>query len=335
MMRFGSPQAAYLFLIIPILCALFALALNRNKKAMTLFNPSSRPDDSISLFSASRQTWKFALIVGALAFSILALMRPLGSLQTQQTKQEARDIIIAVDVSKSMLCTDLPPNRLDYAKRIVRELMPQLRGDRLGVVAFAGSGFLVCPLTSDTHLVELSLDALNEQTIPRGGTSLAAAIDEGVKGFRKGREDAKALIVLTDGETHEGDTVRSAQAAAKEDVRIFTVGTATPAGELIPIARGGGSGEFLKDSAGQPVKSRLIEDPLRQVAQLTGGTYLQADASGQDLQRLYREHLATMPRRTREARETKTYQERFQTPLGIALGLLLIGPWIARRKKPS
>src|SRR5262249_25869715 len=192
---------------------------------------------------------------------VLALAGPMWGFRWEQVKREGIDLVVALDTSRSMLATDVKPNRLTRAKLAVRDLVTEARGDRLALVPFAGTAFLQCPVTLDTGAFLQSLDAVEVGIIPRGGTALAAAIDTSLDAF-EGREGShQAIVLLTDGESHEGDLDAALGRAKERGVRIFTVGIGTTEGELVP----GEGGAFFKDRKGQAVRSRLDEATLRRM----------------------------------------------------------------------
>jgi Ca-activated chloride channel family protein len=186
------------------------------------------------------------------------------------------DILIVIDTSKSMLTTDVKPNRLERTKLAVKDLVKKLNGDRIGLLAFAGDAFLICPLTVDYGGFLMSLDDINVGTIPRGGTAIGKALENAIKGFDNTPSQYKAIIVLTDGENLEGDPIHWAKEAKQKGIKVFCVGIGTQDGELIQIENDKGEKEFLKDSSGNFVKSRLDESLLQQIALETGGAYVQA-----------------------------------------------------------
>ncbi len=337
MMLFGNTNAGYLFvLFIPLLLSSIS-GQRKNRKAADAFAHKALLAELMPANQARNRIVKSLLIPGALAFCILALMRPLGGLQASTMKQNGIDIIIAVDVSQSMLSEDVKPNRLEFSKRAVRDFLKTMRGDRVGLVAFSGSAFLLCPLTLDYSMVGLTLDDLDTNTIPRGGTSLANAIAESVKGFPEAPEESpegsRVILILTDGEEHEGDMLKAAEAAGGKGITIFTAGIGTVAGELIPLRAEGGRGGFLKDRKGNVIKSRLDEEALRKIALRTGGEYLRLADAGPDLKRFTEEKLSRLKRHETERKRKKDYREWFQIPLCMALLLLIMETYISERKK--
>jgi len=276
---------------------------------------------------------KQTLLVFVLIFSIIALARPQWGFEWQKIKREGIDILIAIDTSKSMLAQDIRPNRLERAKLALRDLLHLLSQDRLGIIAFAGDAFLACPLTVDYNGVLLTLENLDTQTIPRGGTNIAMAIQEAMKEYDSTPSKYKAIIIITDGENLEGEPLTAARQARNKGIKIFTVGIGTQEGELIQIQDQEGNNVFLKDKNGNFVKSRLNEDVLQKIALETGGIYVKASGAQLGLDLIYKRELSKFEKRELKARMEKRYFERFQFPLAIALVLLMIDICLVPRKK--
>jgi Ca-activated chloride channel family protein len=240
-------------------------------------------------------------------------------------------VVVAIDTSRSMLATDVAPNRLKRAQLAALDLKRLARGDRFGLVAFAGSAFLQCPLTIDNEVYRQSVEALDVKIIPQGGTALAEAIQAARGAFKEGDDNHKVLVLFTDGEDHDGNALEAAKAAGKEGLRIFTIGVGTPEGELLRTTDTQGRMEFLKDAEGQAIKSRLNEDLLRKLAQETGGFYLRM-AGANSMNLLYERGLAPLPRGELSSQRIKRYHERYQWLLGAAIALLLIEMFLPERK---
>lgn len=269
---------------------------------------------------SGRKTQKrqaIARLVG-LTFLIIALSGPRWGYRWQETKHRGLEIIFAIDTSKSMLATDVKPNRLERAKLAVKDLLRVMRDDKVGLVAFSGTSFLQCPLTVDYNAFSGILDALNTGTIPRGGTAIGAAIATARNAFRSGSDGKKILIIITDGENHEGDPVSQAKAALKEGINVYTIGIGSPEGELIIIEDAYGNKSYLKDSAGNVVKSTLNEAILKEIAQAGQGTYVRAGGFSLGLEELYRTKLAGLTKSETESKWRKDYVERYQLPLLLA-----------------
>src|SRR5262249_13856998 len=259
----GAPQAAMITWnaawsllalgLLPVLAAFFFWAERRRERALGVFVaaallPAVAPDRD-----PRRRLARAALLVGATLALVVALAGPMWGFRWQEVHRQGIDLIVALDTSRSMLATDVKPNRLARAKLAVQDVLQELHGDRIGLVAFAGSAFAQCPLTLDYGAFAQSLDAVEVGIIPKGGTSLAAAIDTSLDAFEGRQGNHQALMIITDGEDHEGKVEEATKRAAERGVKIYTVGIGTPEGELLPVESGG----FVKDRSGQVVKSRL------------------------------------------------------------------------------
>jgi Ca-activated chloride channel family protein len=242
------------------------------------------------------------------------------------------DVFVLLDVSKSMLTEDVRPNRLTQAKYAVQDLLEKLRGDRIGLVAFAGTAFVQCPLTVDYEAFRLTLKDADPRIIPRGGTAIGAAIRTALKAFEAGEGRDHAIVLITDGEATEGDALAAADEAAKAGVKIYAIGVGTAEGELIPVREEGKPMEFLKDREGKVVKSRLDEETLQQLALKTGGMYVRSAAGDFGMDAIYDKGIAQLRRTEYEARLQKRYFERFQWPLGLAFVLLVVESFVSDRR---
>jgi Ca-activated chloride channel family protein len=275
-----------------------------------------------------RRRVRAGLLVAALALFGIALGGPMWGFHWEEMKREGIDLVVAIDTSKSMLATDVAPNRIERAKLAVQDLLAEMAGDRVGLVAFAGSAFVQCPLTLDRNAVRESLQAVEVGLIPRGGTNLTAALESALSAFEGHQGRHQALVLITDGEDHEGKIDDVIKQASERGVKIFTVGIGTAEGELIP-AEGGG---FLKDRKGQVVKSRLGEETLKKIALDTGGVYLHAAGADLGLGALYRDHIATMEKRDLASTLERRYEHRYQIPLGLGLLLLVVEQLLGERR---
>ncbi len=278
--------------------------------------------------SPRKRNVKFLFLVLASAGLFLALARPQAGFRWEEAHRQGIDILMAVDTSKSMLTEDVQPNRLERARLGILDFVSKLEGDRVGLIPFAGSAFLMCPLTLDYDAFAQSLKALDTTLMPRGGTDLASAIQEAEAAFAKDANH-RILVLITDGEDLEGEALAAAKAAARRGITIHTVGVGTPTGELIPAGRTGG---FVKDEQGQVVKSRLDETMLRQIAEVTGGTYEPLGAQAEGLEAIYQQKLSLVPKEELAQRMRKVPLERFSWPLGLAFLLLALEYGLSDRK---
>jgi Ca-activated chloride channel family protein len=320
---------------VPVLLLLYWRFDQLQRRRVAAFSLARETDSA--QFGVSRPLlWaKRMLFCGAALAACVALARPLGAMRMEESERRGLDILFAIDTSRSMLTPDVKPDRLTRARLAVEDLLDQLSGDGVGLVAFAGEAFLQAPLTTDYDAFKESLDALDTHTIALGGTDIAAAIGLGESTLALRGDTQKVLVLITDGEDLAGDALLAAQAAAKKGMVIFTVGVGTAAGELIPIPDASGGTQFVKDPDGKFVKSRLDSDMLRQIAAATGGVYTPLGPQGQGIVRLYQDRLKGLAQRQHTDRQVAVYAELFQWPLGVAIALLslawLLGVSVRRR----
>jgi len=273
------------------------------------------------------------LLLAVVLLVVIALARPQWGYEWQEIKRQGLDILVAIDTSRSMLTQDVQPNRLERTKWAVKDLLKRLEGDRIGLIAFSGEAFLVCPLTVDTQGFLLSLEDLDTETIPRGGTDLEAAVREAIREYDEVPSKYKAVILLTDGENWEGDPLAAARKARDKGIRIYCIGIGTQEGELIRIPGASGKTEFLKDENGNFVKSRLDEKLLQEIALAAGGVYVRASGAQFGLELIYDQELSKLEKREIASQKEKRFHERFQIPLGLALILLCAETLLTNRKK--
>lgn len=281
--------------------------------------------------SPGRKRLKQVLLILAVVSVFVALARPQVGFRWEEAKRKGIDIMLAIDTSKSMLARDVAPNRLERSKLGIMDFIEKLGGDRVGLIPFAGDAFLMTPLTLDYGAFLESLRAVDTRTIPRGGSNIAAAIQEADRAFV---DDAKQkiLVLITDGEDLEGEALSAAQEAKDKGITVHTIGVGTPAGELIPAGRTARKGRFVKDGKGQMVKSRLDEGTLKKIASVTGGTYHPLGSRGEGLSLLYGQQLNLIPKQELSERMRKVPIDRFEWPLAMALLLLLLEFTIGDRK---
>ena len=314
--------------LVPLAGLFFAWAFRERDRALALFVEAALLPIVVPDLDRPRRRRRAGLAIVALGALALALGGPLWGFHWEEVHREGIDLVVALDTSKSMLATDVAPNRLARAKLAVEDLLAQLHGDRIGLVAFAGTAFVQCPLTLDRNAMRESLEAVEVGIIPRGGTNLTTAVDTSLEAFEGHQGSHQALVLITDGEDNEGTLAEATKRAAERGVKIFTVGIGTAEGELIPAGDGG----FLKDRKGQVVKSRLGEDTLKKLAIDTGGVYLHAAGADLGLADLYRDHIATMEKRELASSLERRYEQHYQMPLGLALLLLVVEALLGERR---
>ena len=331
-MIFGAPQWFWALLVIPFLVALFARGERRAALRLREFVSERLLPNLARTVDWRRRKLRFGLVLLGFGLAITALARPQWGYIYEDVKRKGLDLIFAVDTSRSMLSNDVPPSRFQRVKLATQDLLNELQGDRVGLVAFAGRAFLQAPLTIDYNAAVEAINDLDTNTIPEGGTNISAAIDLAVQTFGKSAIGNRALIIFTDGEELSGDANKTAKAAADAGVRIFTVGVGTPEGSLIPISGEGGGNAFVKDSNGQVVKSKLDEKRLKEIAEATGGFYIHLEDGPRTMKQLFSEGLAKMQAGEIDDRMSRRPIERYQWPLGAAM-LALCASYLIRERK--
>lgn len=274
--------------------------------------------------------WRVILcLLAAVAFTVAAL-GPQWGRQWREIKQQGAAVIFALDTSQSMLANDFAPNRLERAKMAIAELLPRLRGDRTGLIIFAGASFLQVPPTSDYAAFGMALDSIRATSIPRGGTAIGQAVATAIDAFRQDDSAGKVLFIISDGENHEGDPASQAKKAAAEGITICAIGVGTEAGELIPLADASGNQSYLKDASGQVVKSALHEEILKQIAKTANGGYVKANNLSFGLEELYRQTLRSMKKTGYTSKWREQRLDHYQAPLFLAVVLLIVEMCIGR-----
>ena len=333
-MRFEHSNLLWLLLVVPpVLLAFFWWALRVRQKLLAQFIQARLLSSLTVGVSPARQKIRFALVILAAVFLIIAIARPQHGYDLEEVQSSGLDIVVAVDTSKSMLATDIAPNRLTRAKLATLELMQKASADRMGLVAFAGDAFLECPLTIDNTAFLQSVQALNVNSIPQGGTALAAAINTALAAFKE-KNHYKALVLFTDGEDNDSEpgALEAAQNAAKEGLKIFTIGIGSAEGTLVTVAGADGNTDYVRDEKGQVVKSKLNEALLQQIVTAAGGFYLPLRGAN-TMDTLYERGLAPLPNSESKEKLVRRYHEQFHWPLTAALLLLLAEMFLPERKR--
>ena len=334
-MQFEHPHLLWFALVlVPALIAFFWWTARVKQKLIGQFIAARLIDALTVGVSVGRQKTRVVLLIAAVVLAVLALARPQMGFSWEEARSRGLDIVVAIDTSRSMLATDVAPNRLRRAQLAALDLKRLARADRLGLVAFAGGAFLQCPLTLDDEVFRQSVDALDVNIIPQGGTALSEAIAAAKGAFKKDNDNHKVLVLFTDGEDHDGDALDAAKTAGKEGLRIFTVGVGTSGGELLRTVDVSGRSEFIKDADGNAVKSRLNEKLLQDMAQETGGFFMLLSGAN-TMNVLYERGLAPLPKGDLASQQIKRPHERFQWLLGIAIALLLAEVLLPERGKAS
>lgn len=320
MFRFANPEYLYLLLLLPVLTVLFVFFNVRRRNRLKEYGDPELLAELMPDASESRPRIKFWISFAALAFCCILLARPQFGSRQETVTRSGIETIICLDISNSMLADDVAPTRLDKSKRIISNLVDQLKDDKIGLIVFAGDAFVQLPITSDFISAKIFLNTITPSLVARQGTNIKDAIDLASKSFTPNEGVGKAVIVITDGENHEPGAVEAAEAAAAKGLQVYVLGVGSPSGSPIP---GDHSGEFRKDRNGDVIVTRLNEQMCRDIASAGKGTYLYVDNSNAAEKALQKEldHLA------KDDVETTVYtefDEQFRVIAWIVLVLLLI-----------
>lgn len=333
-MSFGHPLYLWALAVVPLFVALFMRNERRRGEVLQRLVAARLQPALAGSVSRSKRILRFLLAMVGLTCAIVSFAQPRYGYTWEQSKRKGRDVLLAIDTSKSMLATDLAPNRLTRAKLAAQDLIALLPGDRVGLIAFAGNAFLQAPLTIDYSAVTDSLNQLDTNIIPRGGTNLAEAIKIADSAFGKGESENRCLIIFTDGEELDADALAAAK-ALKTPFRIFTVGVGTSDGAIIPVADEQGGTTFVKDEKGDFVKSRLDEARLQKLADATGGFYLRLQNGPEEMKRILTDGLGQLADRDLDATQSRKPIERYQWPLAAAIAALFFSVLINERKRAA
>lgn len=333
MFRFFDSEWLIALAALPLLAALFWAASVSRRRALGAFGDSVLVAKLTDTVSVSARRWKAVLILIAVGFAVLALARPQFGTRVETVRSVGQDIVVAVDLSQSMLAEDVSPNRLERARLAILRLMSSLDGDRIGLVAFAADAFVQSPLTTDYAAAGMFLNAMQPDLMPVQGTDLGAALRVSLNALDQGARDARVVVIVTDGEDHEADFETELERAASAGVRVHVVGIGSTEGVPIPVFDAQGRREgFLRDEDGSVVTTRLGEQTLRTVADRTGARYVTAGAGGTGFDDLVDE-LAGAEGEALEERQVTQFDEQFQIFVAMALALLFAEwLWPERRR---
>ncbi len=333
-MRFAEPIFLLGLLSLPLLLLFFYWLERRRKKALGRIGDLEIVLRLLEGFSEKAHRWKYALLLLGSIFMILTLARPQWGKKMELVKREGLDIIVAIDVSASMLAADMPPSRLAKAKSETAGLIDLLKGDRIGLVVFAGKAYVQCPLTMDYSAAMMFLSDIDYGSVPQPGTALGEAIRRAAAAFVEKERKHKVLIAITDGEdTQESDPMKAAEEAKKAGIVLYTIGVGTPAGDPIPLRNAAGQVVgYKKDDEGQVVMSRLDEAGLQEAALKTGGKYYRATAGELELDKIF-DDISKMERKELTGQFMARWEERFRWFLAAAFALLGVEFLLSERRK--
>lgn len=327
MFRFGEPLYLYLLILIPIIIGVYIFLRYQRRKRLSLFGNPETLKVLMPEVSTKRVNRKFILYILALACVILALARPQVGSKVREVKRQGVEIMLAVDVSNSMLTQDFEPSRLERTKYAISRLVEQLKEDRIGMIVFAGDAYVQLPITSDYAAARAFVNNLSTNMVSRQGTAIGAAINLAAKSFSSQSEGSRVIILISDGENHEDDPMAAAEAAAEMGIKIYTIGIGTPEGS--PIAMG--NGEFMKDESGEMVVTKLDEEILKKIALTTEGAYIKATNQSLGLTEII-EKVNQTQKKEFNAMIFDGFDEYYQYFLGLALIFMALDFMMLSRK---
>ncbi len=321
-LRFRYPLFLHGLWGVLLLIVFFVLVYRHKEALLQRFGHLELIKRILPGYDKRRVVWKNIFFILAYIFLVIALADPQIGTKLEQVKRKGVDIIIALDVSNSMKAEDIKPNRLEKAKHEIAQFIDLLKGDRIGLIAFAGMAHLVCPLTLDYGAAKLFLQMMDTDLIPVQGTAIGDAIKVARKAFVQKERKHKVLILITDGEDHEGDPVKEAKEAAKEGIVIYTIGIGSPQGVPIPVYdQNGNEVGFMKDRNGNVVTTKLDMTTLQKIAFVTNGKYYMATSGQSELKKIYDE-INKMEKKELSARKFSQYEDRYQ--IFALIGLIFI-----------
>ena len=326
MFRFAAPEYFYLLAVIPLVALIYFYAVRRRRRAFRRFGEEETVAALAAERSPLRVQHKFVLFCLAMACIVFALARPQFGSKLKEVTRQGIEIMIAVDVSNSMLAQDFEPTRLERTKYAIDHLMEQLSEDRIGLIVFAGDAYVQLPITSDYTSARNFVRHVSPDMVSRQGTAIGAAISLAARSFSSDSEGSRVLILISDGENHEDDALVAAEAAAGQDIKIYTIGIGTPEGAPIRIG-----GAFLNDSDGNMVVSKLDEAMLEQIALTTGGAYIRATNRSIGLEEIIA-RINEVEKKNLTSTIFDDFSEQYQYLIGAALILLLLEFLMIERK---
>ncbi len=318
--RFANPDFLYLLLLLPVVILLYIINEVRKRKALKRLGDVNLVSRLVPEMSRIRPAIKFILQLIAVSALIIVLSRPQFGSKIEDVKKQGVEVIIALDVSNSMLAEDIQPDRLTRAKQAISRLVDDLDNDKIGLIVFAGDAYIQIPVTTDYISAKMFLSTINPNMVPKQGTAIGAAISLGVRSFSPGEGKSKAMILITDGENHEDDPIKESEEATKAGIIIHTIGIGSTEGVPIPVIINGKK-DYLKDVDGNTVITKLDEEILKQIALSSGGNYVRASNSNIGLDEIFSE-IKKMKKQDLESTMYTEYNDQF--PIFAALAMLLL-----------
>lgn len=320
--KFANPEYLYLFFAIPVFVVGFIFLNIRKRKSVEKLGTLALVKKMMPELSLKRSYLKFWLTMVIIGFGIVILARPQFGTKKEVVDRKGIELVIAIDVSNSMLAQDINPSRLAKAKQILTRIIDERREDKVAIVVFAGEAFIQLPMTPDNQSAKMFLETIDPSIVPVQGTAIGSAIDISMSCFSNDETIDRAIVLITDGEGHEGNAEQAAEQAAKKGVHVNVIGIGTTDGAMIPVAEG--SREIKRDSQGQPVTTKLNEEMCRQIAKAGQGLYAHADNSNSALKSLQAELEKLQKKEIDGGAAYSEYDEKFQIFAWAMLVLLFI-----------
>lgn len=329
--RFGNRELLNLFYFIPVLIGMFLLAYYSRKRMLKKYGDLHLIKILSPDYSHIRKVLKLTILIAGISFLIIAIAQPQFGSKLEEVKSNGIELVIALDVSNSMLAEDISPNRLERAKMEISKLIDNLKGDKISIIVFAGDAYTQLPMTTDYGAVKLFLKTINPGIVPKQGTAIGSAIDLGINSFTPDSESGKAIIIITDGENHEDNAVASAQLAAEKGIIVHTLGMGTLKGAPIPLKSGFQSKTYRKDREGNVIITQLNDKIMNEIAIAGGGEFHLASNASIGLKEILKK-IQSMNKSTFEIQKFSEFDEVFQYFIAIALLFLIIETIILGRK---
>ena len=330
MFRFEEPAYLYLLILLPVLAAFYLYSNYRRRKAIRRFGDPELMAQLMPDVSKYRPDVKFWLVWTAIGLFSVLLARPQFGSKLETVKRQGVEVIIALDISNSMLAEDVKPSRLEKAKRLVAQLVDRMENDKVGMIVFAGDAFTQLPITSDYISAKMFLETIDPSLISKQGTAIGAALNLGIRSFTPQEGVGRTIILITDGENHEGGAIEAAKNASEKGIQVNVLGVGMPDGAPIPVE---GTNDYRKDRDGNVIVTRLNEQMCQEVAKTGNGIYVRVDNSN-NAQRTITKEIDKMAKADVETQVYTEFNEQFQAVTWIILILLLAEMLILERKNP-
>ena len=331
MFRFANPDYLYLLLILPLLVGLFLYANYIRRQRLKKYGDLVLLEELMPTVSKYRPNLKFWILFVAIALVIVMLARPQFGSKMETVKRSGVEAVIALDISNSMLAEDVAPSRLEKAKKMISRLVDTFNNDKVGMIVFAGEAFTQLPITSDYISAKMFLESITPSLITTQGTDIGAAIRLAMKSFTPNEGVGRAIVVITDGENHEGGALEAAKEAAEKNMQVFILGIGSPEGSPIPVERG--SNDFRRDKDGNVIVTRLNEQMCQEIAKAGNGLYIRVDNSN-SAERMLNNEIGKLAKSDVESQIFTEFDEQFEGLAWLVLILLVVEMLILDRKNP-